>query len=106
MIVNTHSPVVVNYVQDDNLLVAELKESVRDGQRFKSTRFSWLPDTWRASAEPGIYPVAKGKVLAYLKHVTDFSDHTTHPLYAAGKRKPVRVGERRDLQPQLLSLNE
>ncbi len=106
VIVNTHSPVVVNYVQDDSLLVAELKESMRDGQRFKSVHFSWLPDTWRSDAAPETLPVAKGKMLAYLKHMTDFSDRNTHPVYTTGKRRPVRVGERPDLQPRLLFLNE
>ena len=106
VIVNTHSPVVVNQVQDDSLLVAELKESMRDGQRFKRVCFSWLPDTWREMAEPTIHPVARGKVQAYLRHVIDFNDSATHPIYLTGNKRPVRVGERTDLQPRLLSLNE
>lgn len=106
VIVNTHSPVVVSQVTDDSLLVAELKETVHSGQRFKAVRFSWLPDTWRARVEPEIHPVAKGKALAYLKHVIDFRDRSTRSVYVAGKKKAVQVGKRVDLQPQLLSLNE
>jgi predicted ATPase len=107
VIVNTHSPVVVNQVNDDSLLVAELKESIRGQQRFKSVRFSWLPDTWRAQQpDVNVAPVAKGKVLAYLRHVTDFNDQATHPTYMVKNRKPVRVGDRSDLQPRLFSINE
>ncbi|MCB0403119.1 MAG: AAA family ATPase, partial [Flavobacteriales bacterium] len=50
VIINTHSPVVVNQVRDDCLLVADLKEVIRQGKRFKSVKFSWLPETWRAKA--------------------------------------------------------
>lgn len=106
VIVNTHSPVVVNQVQDDSLLVAELVEMVRDGQRFKTARFSWLPDTWRATADPDTYPVAKGKVLAYLKQVVDFGDFGPSLTYAVGQKKQRKVGDRMDLQPRLLSVNE
>ena len=39
VIVNTHSPAVVSQVDDASLLVAELKENIRGGQRFKSVCF-------------------------------------------------------------------
>jgi predicted ATPase len=106
VIVNTHSPVVVNEVKDDDLLVAEQYEIVKEGQRFKSVRFSWLPDTWRAEAEPERLPVAKGKVLAYLKHVLDFSDPRSQLTYTSPTKKPMRVGERTDLQPELPILKD
>lgn len=70
VIINTHSPVVVAQVPDDSLLVAELKERIDDSNhRFKTARFSWLPDTWRARAQPEVSPVARGQVLAYLNPV-------------------------------------
>ncbi|MCP4688172.1 MAG: AAA family ATPase, partial [Desulfobacterales bacterium] len=47
VIVNTHSPPVVSQVDDNSLLVAELKETIKKGRRFKRARFAWLPDTWR-----------------------------------------------------------
>jgi predicted ATPase len=53
VIVNTHSPAVVMQVPDDSLLVAELKEMVRLGQRFKRVSFGCLPDTWRQKAPEG-----------------------------------------------------
>lgn len=100
VIVNTHSPVVVSQIEDADLLVAELREMMRGGKRFKGVQFSWLPDTWRARADPKRRPVARGKVMAYLKHVVDFGDSTTHPK-ANGKKRPIRVRERSDLQPRL-----
>jgi predicted ATPase len=106
VIVNTHSPVVVSYIKDDNLLVAELRETIKEGRRLQGVRFSWLPDTWRTKAEPDIYPVARGKVQAYLKHVVDFVGQKSRSPYQTGRKKPVRVSERADLQPSLLSLNE
>ena len=45
---------LVSQVPDDSLLVAELKETVRDGRRFKGVSFSCLSDTWRAHAEETI----------------------------------------------------
>ena len=34
VIVNTHAPAVVSEVQDDSLLVAEIREDMREGKRF------------------------------------------------------------------------
>jgi hypothetical protein len=107
VIVNTHSPVVVSQVQDDDLLLAELRQVVQDGRRFRAVQFSWLPNTWRAEAEPERHPVARGKVQAYLKQVIDFSaPHSQFTYQTRGKKKSVPVGERSDLQPRLFSLNE
>lgn len=96
MIINTHSPAVVAQVPDDSLLVAELRETVRNGQQFKRAGFSWLPDTWRAEAEPSIPPVARGKLLAYLNPVAPEPEPRQ-----AGERtgtKSRRVIDRPDLQ--------
>jgi predicted ATPase len=73
VIINTHSPVVVQQVPDDSLLVAELKETVVDGQRFKRACFSYLPDTWRdheneEDRESKI--ISKGELLSYLNPVS------------------------------------
>jgi len=106
VIVNTHSPVVVSQVQDDDLLLAELRQIVRDKQQFKAAQFSWLSDTWRAEAEPDTNPVARGNVQAYLKQVIDFGHPRSYLTYEASKKKAIPVGERPDLQPRLFSLNE
>lgn len=65
VIINTHSPAVVAQVPDDSLLMAELKETVRDSQRFKRLAFSCLPETWRAQ-HGEMDAVSRGKLLAYL----------------------------------------
>ncbi len=69
VIINTHSPAVVSQVPDDSLLVAELKETVRSGQRFKRVCFSSLPETWREKVSPEVNVVSRGKLLAYLNPV-------------------------------------
>jgi predicted ATPase len=69
VIINTHSPAVVSQVHDDSLLVAELKEMVKNGKRFKRAAFSWLPDTWRNKASTEVQTISKGKLLAYLNPV-------------------------------------
>ncbi len=94
VIINTHAPAVVNQVPDDSLIVAELREAVRDQRAFKQARFSWLPDTWRARANPEMSPVAKGKLLSYL-NPTAIAPRSVQP---ASSR---RVMDRDDLQPYL-----
>lgn len=92
VIINTHSPAVVGQVADDSLLVAELKEDVQDGKRFKHLVLSCLPDTWRARA--GVPVVAKGKLLAYLNPIA-------HPWSEQEPRK--RVVDHPDLKKLLRS---
>ena len=101
VIVNTHSPSVVQQVRDETLLIAELKEMVQDGQRFKGVRFSWLSDTWRAEFLPDVYPVAKGQLLAYLG--------STKPRFPSSKLKPKKnqqVIERPDIKQLLFDLSD
>ena len=42
VIINTHSPSVAAQILDESLLVAELKETVKDGKRFRRVSFSHL----------------------------------------------------------------
>lgn len=105
MIINTHSPAVVAQVSEDSLLVAELKEDIRTGKRFKKVCFSCLPDTWRAEVpgEPSI--VSLGRLLSYLNPVrpeepvdeSTLSTDVRRPSRPA-KRKKRRVADREDLQ--------
>ncbi|MDM8523975.1 AAA family ATPase [Desulfococcaceae bacterium HSG8] len=97
VIVNTHSPAVVSQVDDDSLLVAELKEMVQDGQRFKRVCFNWLPDTWRHEAEPSRRTVARGNLLAYLYPVAVVDEDLAGTALKTG-RKSRRVIDRDDLQ--------
>lgn len=93
VIVNTHSPAVVQQIPDDSLLIAESRETVRDGLSFKRACFCPLPDTWRAKAAPQLV-VPKGRLLAYLNPVPNADpDQST--------ARPRRVRDRPDLQPLL-----
>ncbi|MBI3800778.1 MAG: AAA family ATPase [Deltaproteobacteria bacterium] len=101
VIVNTHSPAVVSQVDDGSLLVAELKESARSGQRFKRVCFSCLSDTWRVKGPENVTIVSKGKLLAYLNPVApepqepdlDGGGKVKHPT-----SRTRRVVDRPDLQ--------
>jgi predicted ATPase len=97
VIVNTHSPSVVSEVSDDSLLVAEIREDIRDGRRFKRVSFSCLSDTWRAKAPEKPSIVSKGKLMAYLNPAS--------PPKLTEERRKRRVVDRDDLQ-MLLPLGE
>jgi predicted ATPase len=107
VIINTHSPAVVMQVPDDSLLVAELKETVRSGQRFKRVCFSCLPNTWRqlkADEPDKVSVVSKGELLAYLNPVPaeeSKSDGGRSNYQQSPRTQPKkhRVVDREDLQP-------
>jgi predicted ATPase len=67
VIINTHSPVVVQQVPDDSLLVVTLKETVRGDQRFSRASFAGLEGTWRDTGEASTVP--RGDILVYLNPV-------------------------------------
>jgi predicted ATPase len=72
VIINTHSPAVVQQVPEDSLLVAELKEMIANNHRYKGVCFSCLPDTWRTNIEnENVRIVSKGQLLSYLNPVID-----------------------------------
>lgn len=97
VIINTHSPVVVSQMYDDELLVAALYNRSHNGAVTRIAQFCGLPDTWRNEANPTIEPVARGDLLAYLNpiSVTSASD----AIHSTVRR--VRITERSDLQPYL-----
>ncbi len=99
VIVNTHSPAVVQQVNDDSLLVAELRD--------KEVRFSCLQDTWRVTMS-NVPTVSKGKLLAYLNPVAE-TNVTRQDLLTENKSeieknriKKRRVIDREDLKQFLL----
>lgn len=64
VIINTHSPVVVQEVPEDSLLFSELRET-RDGHsRFKRAHFRGLTDTWRGGTRGDA--ISKNELLRYL----------------------------------------
>ena len=90
VVVNTHSPAVVSEVPDTSLLVAESKEDILDGQRFKKVSFSCLSDTWRIKSPEKPSLISKGKLMAYLNPAS--------PSQPKRKRRTRRVVDRDDLQ--------
>ncbi len=95
VIINTHSPVVVSQMNDEDLLVAELHDVISDRQSTRIAQFSWLPDTWRSEAYPDIRPVARGTLLAYL------NPRGILPGSYNRSRSSRRVADRPDFQPYL-----
>ncbi len=78
VIINTHSPVVVQQVPEDSLLIADLEEAVVDGKRFKTACFRYLPNTWRDvdSEDTKHRVISKGEMLSYLNPVSrQFEDN-------------------------------
>jgi predicted ATPase len=97
IIINTHSPAVVAQVPDDSLLLAELREVVDSGSRFKSLSFASLQDTWRAVE--GSRVVSRGKLLAYLN--PGLLQLEPEPGIRGNRQKVRRVIDRPELQPYL-----
>jgi predicted ATPase len=97
VIINTHSPAVVLQVPEDTLIVAELKEDIRSGKRFRKACFGCLNGTWR-SRIPGISTVSKGKLLSYLNPIV--------PQETEEVRKKRRVADRDDLRQLIIPFSE
>ena len=108
VIINTHSPSVVAQILDDSLLVAELKESVKNEQHFRRVCFSWLTDTWRqrkAADSDQVNVVSRGKLLSYLNPFPSqeaINDQNGTSL-SRSESKPTRIVDRSDLRQLILS---
>jgi ABC-type multidrug transport system ATPase subunit len=89
VIINTHSPAVVSQIPEDSLLVAELKEVVASGRRFKGISFSGLPDTWR-QANGAENAVSRGKLLAYLNPVAPETSEVDGDNYIESRKQSRR----------------
>jgi hypothetical protein len=77
--------------------MAELRENVRDGERFRALSFASLPETWRAELD-GARIMSRGKLLTYLNPgVPNQAGAYSGPGRAARKR----VIDRTDLQQYL-----
>jgi predicted ATPase len=115
VIINTHSPLVVQQVPEESLLVAELKESTKDDNvRFKKSVFSALENTWRTRKvatlplfpQKDLHTISKGTLLAYLSATVPPIDENTNNESNEGdfipSSKAKRVIDRKDVQDQLL----
>ena len=104
VIINTHSPAVVGQIPDDCLVVAELKEYVKGGKRFKGLSLGCLDETWRTKALEKTRVVSIGELLSYLNPVEAKTD--TDLSLDAGKkdktRKIRRVIDRDDIKQMML----
>ena len=69
VIVNTHSPAVVQLVKPESLLVAATEQAIRNDKRFQKAVFRWCPDTWRSEVSPREKPAIMGHLLAYLNPI-------------------------------------
>ena len=103
VIINTHSPNVVQEVPEDTLLVAELVEALGEmGHKYKKTVFGALPDTWRSHL-PDQRIVPLGKLLAYLGSSPVNIDEP-HYLNDSGEngygspKSTLKVKQREDIQ--------
>ncbi len=98
VIINTHSPAVVQQVPQESLLFADSVEQKNEALGiFRGVRFSSLSGTWRQKASDAPPSVALGDVLAYLNpvpvHPTDEQDDLTQ-----GESAPRRIIDRPDVQ--------
>lgn len=103
VIINTHSPAVVQLVPEDTLLMAQSKEAISpSGIRFRKAVYSPLEGTWRA-LEGGEETVSLGHLLSYLAPARVPEEKTNH---AIGVRHPLvrRVKDRSDVKSIQLSL--
>ncbi len=96
VIVNTHSPSVVDLCSADELVVASSDPRNIAGVRVETAAFQWLDKTWRSALQPKAQPVPKTRLLAYLNPVpAPTEDEQGAPP------KPMRLVDRVDLQPYL-----
>lgn len=96
VIINTHSPSVVQLIPQDSLLVAELKEDrTPNGLRYRRVVYSPLANTWRMKIEGNTYrPASLGDLLGYLLPASipeEIGEDRELPL-------PKRVKDRADVR--------
>jgi predicted ATPase len=106
VIINTHSPSVVQQVPEESLIVAELKDTVRQGKHFKRVSFGYLPDTWRDKKLPnsfGANAVSLGKLLSYLNPVS-YERETN--ITASQKKRVIDRKDVKNLTPTIPGLEE
>jgi predicted ATPase len=89
IIINTHSPVVVQQVEDNDLLAAELKG--------EGVLFSCLPKTWRAKDDTAPI-ISRGIIGVYLNPTGTLVQKDFEVDGTNGKSKRLRVIDREDLQ--------
>ena len=106
VIINTHSPIVVQQVPEDSLLMAALKETSLDGKFFRKASYSPLSDTWHTKIDPQVKSVMLGDLLAYLNAVEwkqeNEGETETSTQKNKDKKRSKRVIDRKDIQQLVL----
>jgi predicted ATPase len=94
IIINTHSPIVVQLIPAESLLVIETKETYDSERKIKyfKTIFSPMANTWRARIKgDNITPVSLNKLLSYLNPVPKINSDEND-------KDCIRVADRKDVQ--------
>ncbi len=107
IIINTHSPVVINSLPIDTLIFAErAKLLTKDGRLTNTVRFAALPDTWRTTvpvnSTDSLRPastITLGKILAYL-NVSIKENETSE---SSSPTVPFRLRDQFNLQMELFT---
>ena len=100
VIVNTHSPSVLQQVPHDSVLFVNALEAIDGAEHFyKKAHFCFMTNTWRTRENGESNVVALGDLLVYLNSVLpqDRLEETE-----VGTKRRVRVVDREDVQQLLL----
>ena len=97
VIINTHSPVVVNQVPDDTVIFAMPEEKLVERSLIKGVAFRCLSGTWRSSDIAKMPVIAKGKAISFLQPIAGKGDTSR-----TGADR--RVIDREDIQQLKLDL--
>lgn len=98
VIINTHSPAVVQQVPEDSLVVAEQREIIRENLRSRVVAFRALPDNWRQKAKGAPKVVPLGHLLTYFNPVTLESLRRQQEMSGTSRKA---VAQRPDVQTLL-----
>lgn len=101
VILNTHSPAVVQLVPEESLIVAVPIDVLPSVRRSRGVSFRALAGTWRQKDPEAPEPVAPGSLLSYLRPV---NLEGLRLLEGTEEPRVPRVVERDDLQPLIPGL--
>jgi len=97
VIINTHSPAVVNSLPPDTLIIARrVKSGAGMGRLNNQVQFAALPDTWRVQGDKPAQVVTLGELLAYLSP-DGGGDEMTEVSNGQSKKPVPREKRLRDL---------
>ncbi|MFN7211233.1 MAG: ATPase, partial [Aggregatilineales bacterium] len=101
VIINTHSPLVVQAVPQESLLFAQLRATQHERRHFKRLTFSALNGTWRTKLPDAdkMPTISKGALISYLSNQPPAPDE----MSTEAPRKQ-RVADREDVRQLKLEL--